>query len=197
MHVSPGAHVVPHAPQFISSIASSASQPLPAMKSQSSKPVAHTQRQLEATHTASAPSGSGHPKPHAPQWSGLELVSTQTPPPQSSSGQVLRHAPPAQYSSASQLVMQSPQKRGSSSVSRQAPSQRSRSPGQLQLPPLQTSPMPQLSVHIPQWSSSVWRSTQAEPHRFGVSPPQDTVQIPPEQTSAGAHTVPGPEQPPQ
>ncbi len=73
------AHTVPHAPQFESLVAVSASQPLAGFMSQSAKPALHTPTpQRPATHEAVA-FCAVHALAHAPQFAGLALRSVSQP----------------------------------------------------------------------------------------------------------------------
>jgi len=73
------AHALPHAPQLATDEPRSTSQPLPAIMSQSSNPVRHTDPHRLAVQVAIVSGGVGHAMPHAPQWVGLDARSTQLP----------------------------------------------------------------------------------------------------------------------
>jgi hypothetical protein len=63
-------------PQCAVFVRTFASQPLPAMPSQLSKPTSHTKPHADAEHVGVPFVGSAHTRPHAPQCSGFDVVST-------------------------------------------------------------------------------------------------------------------------
>lgn len=72
--------LVPQAPQFIS-VSSRASQPLPALRSQSAKPEAQVSAQLPIAHAGVALAAAGQRLPQAPQFIGSVCVFAMHTPP--------------------------------------------------------------------------------------------------------------------
>jgi hypothetical protein len=72
-------HALPHAPQFASDVPRSASQPLPAIMSQSSKPMRQTAPHALVLQVAIVPGGVGQVMPQPPQLPTLDVRSTQLP----------------------------------------------------------------------------------------------------------------------
>jgi hypothetical protein len=117
MHISPLAHVLPHAPQlFRSTRASTHTVVLPASPTPASpatmfrmqvvRPAAHDAAQCPVEQTCPA----GHAIPHAPQFERSVDVFTQRPPQTvSGAGQVSAHMPPEHASPALHAWPHSPQ----------------------------------------------------------------------------------------
>jgi len=69
----------PQAPQWVTLLASTASQPLLAERSQSAKPALHTKLQAPPTQTSVALARIGQVTPQAPQLAGSMRVLTHAP----------------------------------------------------------------------------------------------------------------------
>jgi hypothetical protein len=73
-------HAMPQPPQCAAFVRTFASQPLPAMRSQSSNPASHTNPQRDIAQVGVEAATSGHAVLHAPQCAGDVAVLTQLPP---------------------------------------------------------------------------------------------------------------------
>jgi hypothetical protein len=112
-------HALPHAPQWLTLVASVTSQPLAAAPSQSSKPGAHANAHMPDAHVGAALARAGHATPQRPQFEAFASRSTSQPsaamPLQSAkpSVQAKPHAPAAQvaraFAGAVQATPQPPQ----------------------------------------------------------------------------------------
>lgn len=70
---------MPHVPQLAGSVRMSTSQPLPAIMSQSRRPVTHVNPHVAAMHLAVAPAGIGQAVPHMPQSDKVVASATSQP----------------------------------------------------------------------------------------------------------------------
>jgi len=202
----------PHMPQFVALVRVSASHPLAALRSQSSKLVAHeVTAQAPAVH-APVPLAGLHARPHAPQLTVVSRVTSQPlaalpsqfPRP---AAQAMPHAPAAQAADppagAGQALRQAPQwdVEVRVSVSQPLAALPSQSPRPVmhmppQRPAAQVATPPvdgaQRVAQAPQWLGSVWRfwqrpSQHVSPAPQGTVAEQPTVHDPPRQIRPGPH----------
>jgi hypothetical protein len=210
------AQVRPQAPQLVTLVWVSSSQPLAGLPSQSAKPAAQrTTVQTPPAQPLAATLASAHTAPHAPQLAGSMAVLAQKavgPAPQVLSGeaQAVPHIPAEHTRPAAQAVPQPPQLALSLRVSTSQPL--AALPSQSRKPVAQAAiaqaPAAQVEValgsaqtrpHAPQLTALVWVSTSqplaAVPSQSAKPVAQrTTVQALPAQplvaTLASAHTVP-------
>jgi len=186
-------HALPQAPQALTLLRVSTSQPSAELLLQFAKPVEQLKPQAPPAHVDAALARAGHAAPQRPQWlvsvarvdsQPLFACRSQSAVP---AAHTKLHVPAAHTAvaeaRAGQETPQVPQFEGSTEVRVQAPPQRVCCEGQLgaQAPLVHTCPEGHAALHPPQWARSVCVSRQVPPQLESPAP-QEVTHVPAEQT---------------